>query len=399
MLGTDSKDKSTGPATDSILARRPYTVGRSDIVKTILLSGEMVAERSRDLSCPRIRSGFSSTVTFMADEGSTVREGDRILEFDSSDLVSSKAEAERKLDEAELLIRKTTADLEAQRCDLANEVVQAEGRLKIAQLYAAIPRELLPSNDYQSYQVELERTQLTLDKALEKLKNHDDSVPAQMGLVEVEKTQAELDLRKIESDLKLLQVNAPQNGIVVYGDNWRENRKVQVGDAVYPGMRIISLPDLSSMQAIGYIYDTELRYLNPGMSCDISLDALPGRLWKGSIVSITSVAGRKGFASDHKVFKATIRLENQDTGVMRPGMTTRIQVPVKMASNAISIPRNYLDQDTHGGFRVWKDGGPKGPSPQNVEVGAHGENLVEIISGLNVGEVLYPAGADAEDSR
>ena len=87
--GSPSKQSSQSP-----LLEESYIVTKNHIVKTILVTGEMAAERSRDISCPRIRSGFSSVVTFMADEGSNVREGDRILEFDSSDLVSSKAEAE-----------------------------------------------------------------------------------------------------------------------------------------------------------------------------------------------------------------------------------------------------------------------------------------------------------------
>jgi len=401
QLVETGKEKDSTPKTSRPRPRleEPYVVTKNDIVKTILISGEMVAERSRDISCPRIRSGFSSMVTFMADEGSNVREGDRILEFDSSDLASSKAEAERKLDEAKLSIRKTTADLSALRCDLANGVAQAEGRLKIANLYAGIPRELLPSNDYQSYQVELERAQLALDKAKEQLKNHDDSVPAQLGLVEVEKTQAELELRKIESDLTLLQINAPQNGIVIYGDNWRENRKVQVGDAVYPGMPVISLPDLSTMQVVGYVYDTELQYLRPGMSCTFGLDAVPGESWAGKIASLTSVAGRKGFASDHKVFKAIIQLDKQDTSVMRPGMTARVEIPVTMSTDVSTVPREYLGQDSQGLYFVWKEEDPQYLSLHYVEIGSHSEDLVEIVSGLTEGEVLYRTIRIGESSK
>lgn len=366
-----------------------YQVVRSDIVKTIIVSGELQAERSREISCPRIRSGFSSTITFMADEGANVSEGDRILEFDSSDLVSSKAEAERQLDEAELQIRKTAADLAATRCDLQNAVSVAEGNLKIAKLYAAIPEELIPDNDYQRYQMELERAQLALEKATEQLQNHDAAVPAQLGLVQVQKAQAELELRRIETDLELLRVNAPQNGIVIYGDNWRENRKIQVGDSVFPRMTVMSLPDLTSMQIVGYVYDTELRYLRPGAEVIFGLVAIPGKTWTGKLVSLTSVAGRKGFASDHKVFRALIKPDSQESEIWRPGMTARVEIPVTMASDAVSVPRSLLGFDPEEGYFVVVFQGAKSePARQTVEIGVHGSEVVEVISGLNGGEEL-----------
>lgn len=377
-----------------------YTVERTDVMRSIIVSGELVAEQSREISCPRIRSGFSSTITFMADEGANVSQGDRILEFDSSDLVSSKAEAERKLDEAKLQIEKTTADLAATRCDLENAVAQAKGQLKIAELYGSIPKELLPENDYQRYKMELERAQLALEKANERLQNHDEAVPAQLALVEVERAQAELELRRIETDLALLQVNAPQNGIVIYGDNWRENRKIQVGDSVFPGMTVMSLPDLSTMSIVGYVYDTELRLLKLGTPASFGLVAVPGKTWSGEVVSLTSVAGRKGFASDHKVFKATIEVDSQETETFRPGMTARVEIPVKVASGVLAVPRTLLGIESDGSYFVVKPEGPERKLVrQAVEVGAHGSEMVEIISGLDGGEKLVAPGEERELSK
>jgi HlyD family secretion protein len=226
-------------------------------------------------------------------------------------------------------------------------------------------------------------------------------MPAQIQLVEIAKSQAELDLRKIEGDLAMLMIDAPQDGIIIYGDNWRENRKVQVGDSVFPGMTAVTLPDLSSMQVIGYIYDTELRYLRNGMPCSFSLDAVLDRQWTGKIASLTSVAGRKGFASDHKVFKAIIQLDKQDTAVMRPGMTARVEIPITMATDALCVPRSFIGLDERGGYYVLKQGpdGSESPSIQAVEIGTHGEAYVEIVSGLAEGDRLISLRQVEEVSR
>jgi multidrug efflux pump subunit AcrA (membrane-fusion protein) len=377
-----------------------YTVATGDVVNMIIVSGELQAARSREISVPRIRSAFGTTITFLADEGKAVKAGEPLVEYDASELISQKTEAERKLDEAILKIEKTKADLGSQRSDLLNSVAQAEGNLEIARLYGKIPEELLPANDYQRYQVNLEQATLALDKAKERLANLDDGMPAQIDLVEIEKSQAELDLRKIEADIKIMQVRAPQDGIVIYGDNWRENRKVQIGDQTFPGMTVITLPDLSTMEITGYVYDTELRYLSHHMPCSFGLDAVPGRVWTGKIVSLTSVAGRKGFASDHKVFKAVVQVDQQDLAVMRPGMTARVEIPVTMASDVLAVPRDYIGLDASGRYFVVKgDGNPENNSIQNIEVGVHGERLVEVLAGVDIGEKLVPIKKASEISQ
>src|SRR5687768_12444818 len=46
-------------------AQQPLTVSKADIPHTILITGELRAARSRDLTVPNIRTGFASTVTYL----------------------------------------------------------------------------------------------------------------------------------------------------------------------------------------------------------------------------------------------------------------------------------------------------------------------------------------------
>jgi multidrug efflux pump subunit AcrA (membrane-fusion protein) len=363
-------------------------VTTADVVRTLLVTGELRALRSRDILVPDVRRGFGAAITFLVPEGSQVKQGERILEFDATSTLSQKAESERKLDEAKLKIEKTKADVEAQRCDLLNELALAEGNLKVAEPYGKIGRELLPANQYQKYQLDLEKAKLALDKANERLSNHEDSIPAQLALVELERDQAEIDLKKIDADLAMLEVDAPQDGIVIYGDNWANNRKVQIGDTLFQRMTVLTLPDLSSLQVIGYVYDTEVRFLSSGMTCEFSLDAVPGRIWRGKIASLTSVATRKGFASQHKVFRAVIEPEAVDLTVMKPGMTVRVELPLALASRAIAIPRELLGVDLQGQYYVRKGTDSRTATIQPVKVGVFSDRLVQIVEGLKTGETI-----------
>ena len=388
-----------GGEPQSETGRGDYTVGQGDVVRTLFFTGELKAESSINISAPRIRSSFSSMITYLAPEGEQIKKGERLVEFDSSTLLSQKSEIERRVAEAKLQIERQKSDLEAQRCDLLNAVAQAEAGLQRAELYGKIPKELLPANTYQQYQVNVDKAKLSLQKAKEQLANFESSYDSQMRLVGITLEQAELDLKKNESDLGLLSIAAPQEGIVIYGDNWASNRKFQVGDNVFPGMPVVTLPDLATMQVIGYVYDTELSYLSKGMTCMFGLDAIPGTHYQGTITALTSVAARKGFATQQKVFQAVIKPDRVDVALMKPGMTTHVEMPVKLAARVNAVPREYIGLDQQRRYYVLKRKDAKTVTPEVVELGAVGDRMAQIVSGVKQGEQLLPVQSVAEEGR
>lgn len=382
------------PATQ---AAADYVVAQNEISRTILVTGELQASRSRDILVPLTRMSSLLSITYLAPEGETIRQGERLIEFDNSSLLSQMTEQQRNVDESMLNIEKTKKDLEANRIGYLNTVAQAEGQLKIAKLNADIPVDIQPKNTWMKYQNDYEKAQLSLSRAKEQLANFEASYDSNIKLQELNKANAEIVLKRMQNDLVLLAIDAPQDGVVIYGDNWQANRRYQVGDQAFPNQPVIILPDLSQMQVTGFVYDTELQYLAPGMGCDIHLDAVPGRAFHGKITTLTSVATRKGFATTAKVFKAVIILDKVDLEVMKPGMTARAEVNISMGSDVLAVPRTHLALDSRGRYYVLKDNGPKTPASRElVKVGVFGDSMVQIVSGINVGDRLLQIQAVAE---
>ena len=201
----------------------------------------------------------------------------------------------------------------------------------------------------------------------------------------------------MEGDLGSLSIKAPQDGVVIYGDNWQSNRRYQVGDTAFPNMPVVILPDLSAMQVTGFVYDTELQFLAIGMACEIHLDAVPGKSWRGKVQSLTSVATRKGFATTQKVFKAVIRLDSVDLESMKPGMTARAEFILSMASGVTVVPRQNLGLDVQGRYYVLKDTGPKTPPAlEYVKIGVFGDHMVQVLSGVEAGDRILSAQKTSE---
>ena len=387
------KTASTIPiALENIASKKAaeYVVDTGEITRKILLTGELRAEHSVSIAAPRINNNFGSSITYLVDEGTIVKAGQRIVEFDDSNLVNNRTDAERSLQKAEINIAKKKVDLEAQRCDYLDRVSQAEASLKKAALDAKVDKSLRSENDYERYQLTLLRARLNLEKARENLANFEKNYDSEMALVEIDRSQKEINLKKIDNDIQLLKINSRIDGIFIYGDNWQSNRKVQVGDNIFPGMEVASIPDLESMQVIAYVYDTEYRMLSPRMRCDVSFDALPGVTVGGSIASLASVASRRGFASDKKLFQAVVRLDKIDAEMLKPGMTARVSVPLVLVGGVPAVPREYIGVDSQGRNYVLKGTDAKKADTQIVTIGAIGDSMIEITSGVAIGEKLFP---------
>ncbi len=398
---TSSKKDNPLPVSSAALEpakSKSYTVAHSEIVKELTLTGELRAEHSISISAPDTIGSSSNMITFLAPEGAQITKGDRLVEFDDSSLLTNKAEAERQLDEANLTIEKKKTDLDSQRSDLLNSLAQAQSKVDQDMLYAKISKDLLASNDYQRYQLNLQQSNLSLQKSKEQLDNFERNFQSQMTLAVISRSQAEITLKKINSDMTRLKIFAPQDGILIYGDNRASNRRIQIGDTLMHGMEVASLPDLSGMQVLGYVYDTEYSLLARDMHCNVTLDALPGFQVGGKIISLTNVADRKGYATKRKVFQAVIQLDKVDPQ-MKPGMTARVEVPIVLAKESISIPREYLGLDSQGRYYVFRGKDPKTASIQFVKPGAIGDLMVQIASGLSSGDPLLPLQRSEEVTK
>jgi multidrug efflux pump subunit AcrA (membrane-fusion protein) len=90
------------------------------------------------------------------------------------------------------------------------------------------------------------------------------------------------------------------------------------------------------------------------------------------------------------VFQAVVQLDKIDVQSLKPGMTARVRVPIVLAKDAPAIPREYLGFDAQGRSYVIKGTESKTASMQFVQLGAIGDRLAQVVSGLSLGDPLLP---------
>lgn len=130
---------------------------------------------------------------------------------------------------------------------------------------------------------------------------------------------------------------------------------------------------------------TDVVKLKNGMVADITLDAYPDKLLKGTIkeIAYTPSVGETG-----TVYLVKLTIETGDTAYQtRMGMTGDVTFLMREKKGARAIPQNYV-KTVKGEKIVYKkvDGGSRATK---VTIGETLEGQTEILSGLNEGETIY----------
>jgi len=110
-------------------------------------------------------------------------------------------------------------------------------------------------------------------------------------VLETEQHQAEADAKKADATLEQAKVNlgytvirAPIDGVV--GD-----RKVEVGQYVQPGTRLLTLVPMQAIYVVANYKETQLDRLHRGQSVEISVDAYADETVKGHVESLAPGSG------------------------------------------------------------------------------------------------------------
>jgi len=121
-----------GPAAGEVNAEAAlYTVKRSDLQITVTENGYLKAKNNVEIK-PQFNR--SSVITWLIDEGTEVVEGDKLAEFEKTEVENEIEEEEGDLSQFQIELEAAEAELEIQKRDAAAQVETAEFALKMVKL-------------------------------------------------------------------------------------------------------------------------------------------------------------------------------------------------------------------------------------------------------------------------
>jgi len=196
---------------------------------------------------------------------------------------------------------------------------------------------------------------------------------------------AAAQLREAEIALGDTELRAPFDGILL-------ERHVDLGALVAPGTPAFTVADLRLVKALFNVPDTDLNNFRQSQSVDIMVDAFPGKIFHGRIVSIAA-------AADPRVRSFQIEVSIANPGLkLRSGMIAAVQAgEVVLASQQVQIPVDALVYDPISGhylvYGTEQRAGRMYAKEISVSPGPLAGSYVKVLEGLKPGQKIVGSGA------
>ncbi len=355
-------------------------VRRGEFLVSIKTSGEIRATNSFTITTPRLRYG-QMQIIFLIPEGTTVKPGDVIVRFATTEvdkMISDK--------QAELSINES--DLQKFRADKALRSSELEGSLRNAELQYEQAKLQIEKMKFEAElqrketEIGLERDRIAYEQAKRKIESQRLVDKSEEKKLTLKIQQIAGDLKRAKEDKELFTVKATLGGLAVYENNWNTGRKVAVGDQPWGGMPLVSLPDLSKMQSMTNVSEVEVSKVKQGQKVKVKLDAFTEKEFAGAVASVATI-GQQRDQSNLKTFEVVVDIEGTDP-VLKPGMTTSNEIIMSSIPDTLFVPIEAVFEKD-GKTVVYRTSGASA-RPQEVTLGAKNSNFVIVNSGLQPGD-------------
>ena len=143
------------------------------------------------------------------------------------------------------------------------------------------------------------------------------------------------------------------------------------------------------MKAAFGVPDTVVVDLKNGKSIDISIEALPGREFRGAVTAIASVAD-----SETRLFQVEVTLANREM-LLKPGMIASLRLGETASTSAtpvVPLGAVIRDRENPSNFAVMVVEN-KIAKARPVSLGPAFGDVLAVTSGVKPGELVIRAGA------
>jgi multidrug efflux pump subunit AcrA (membrane-fusion protein) len=325
------------PAADP---RQP-SVSRGDVQERLVLTGELDAVSAENLTVPNTPL-WMLQLLWLEVEGTQVRAGQRVAEFDNSAFAAALSEKRLAALQAADDLDKLRAQNALTTLDKAAEADKAGAEVDKARLVAALPKSYLPERDWQENQLDLERKQVAYAKAKDDLESQRKSAALDAEVKQIALDKSQREIREAEKAIQDLELKAPRDGIVVVGDIPWLRRKIEVGDTIGPGLTVVSLPDLGTMRVKARLSDVDDGRVAVGMRAVCTIDAYAEEPVEGIVREISPVAREASQTSQRRSFDVIVELHDTDRDRMLPGLSVKVEIFGRAVHGATLVPRSAI---------------------------------------------------------
>jgi HlyD family secretion protein len=395
---------------------------QESLVSQVTASGEVKPTTYTNITA----QGFGRITEIIVKEGDHIKKGDKLLLQENVQANADVQAQAAMINSNQSSIQAADASYKSSQADL----IQSQANLEKAKLdfergQGLYKDGLIAKQDFDQRKTAYDAAVAAADSA----KSHVLSLKAQMDVSRSQLDQNKAVLVRTKDVLQKTTYVSPINGIVSY-------LPVRLGEYVVPGIQnangsfLMTLSDMSVVTSEVKVDETDIVNVKIGQDADVTIDAVPGKIFKGKVTEIGSqaVLRSSGLATtqtttsnqEAKDFKVVVTLEHPPEN-LRPGLSTTAKIKTAERKDVVAIPiqalavrsRKELDEAakeakgekkgsvTLAAPPVATSGDPKKDEVQGVfvvngkkaafrpvETGISGVTDIEITKGLQAGDEI-----------
>lgn len=345
------------------------TVISGSFRQSITETGELQAVNASYIFMPKINYiyGYNFKIVGIAEHGKSVHKGDSIVKLDPSSIYKYIIEKQEALENELASANKQKVQIENNMQDLRAQLKNEQAAFDLKKLevdrfsFESETKRKVKELEFQQSEIKLNKVKRGLS-----LKPFLDSLDSRIQQIRV--IQRENELLQAREALTKMLIYSPLDGIFEAETNYRTGQTIRVGDEVYLGNMIASIPDLTKMKVKTSVHETEIQKVRTGMKVIVRLDALPSVPFHGVIseVARTCADKREYWEQDldlEKVFKIEVLISESDLR-LKPGMTVSCEFICYESDREMFVPNKSLYSENKHTYIFLKRGG----SVRKVEV-------------------------------
>ena len=368
---------------------RGEQVARRGLVSVVQASGKIEPKRKVDISADIA----GRVVQVAVEEGQWVNAGDLLLRIEPTQYVAAVRRAEAAVSQSQARAAQQRAQLTKAQSDLnrAEQLSRTNELVSAADVEQARTQVQVAEQEYQAMRFAISQAQAAVSEARDQLSK--------------------------------TTIVAPMSGRVTRL-NIEQGETAVVGTMNNPGSLLLTIADLSVMEAKVQVDETDVPGLTLGDSASVKVDAFPGQAFSGRVTAIGNssiqLPSAGGSTQQQSVdYEVVITLDNPPAG-LRPDLSATAEIVTETRENSLSVPIIALtvrdaegkkfkaadeeqdgpeavrgerkeEEEVEGVFVIQGDSAVWVP----VKIGIAGDRYFEVVSGLRGGEMVVAGSYQA----
>jgi HlyD family secretion protein len=316
---------------------------QESLVSLVTASGEIKPTTYTNVTA----QGFGRITDILVKEGDHVRKGDKLLLQENVQANADVQAQSAAVTSAESAVKAAEASYKAAQADLISQQANLEkAKLDYDRGQGLYNGGLIPKQDFDQRKTTYDAAVAAVDSARARVQ----SLKAQLDQTHALSSQSRAVLVHTEDVLHKTTYVSPINGIVSYLPE-------RVGDYVVPGIQnsngsfLMTLSDMSIVTAEVKVDETDIVNVRMGQEADVTIDAVPGKVFKGKVTEIGSQAVLRSSGltttqtttstQEAKDFKVVVTLASPPEN-LRPGLSATAKIKTGERKNVVAIPIQAL---------------------------------------------------------